>query len=221
METSRIPIFPLGLVLLPEMVLPLHIFEERYKRMTADCMAGNQPFGIVWFDGQDIHFSGCTARVVKVLHRYEDGRMDILTRGERRFVVQELIEEKAYMEARVSFFEDTQCAAGTGTAAAMETARSLLKALSEAGEPIDLPDWRSLNDPGRFSFAIAAMEGVTHAERQVFLEMTSSAERLEKSVEALAKIVERLQLTKTIQKIIGGNGHPPDSSIRKLMGTLS
>ncbi len=221
METSRIPIFPLGLVLVPGMALPLHIFEERYKLMIAECLAGDTPFGIVWFDGKDIHTIGCTARVVEVLHRHADGRMDILTRGERRFVVQELIEDKAFMQAGVTFFDDEETAADEDTAAVVEAARALLKSMSEAEAPIRLPDWRSLQDPARVSFTIAAMEGVTHAERQVFLEMTSSGERLRKSVKALGKIVERLRLTRQIQKIIGGNGHPSASSIRRMIDGMS
>ncbi len=98
---KRIRLFPLGLVLLPGMPLPLHIFEERYKQMIAECLNESASFGIVWFDGQSIRSVGCTARIVKVLHRYEDGRMDILTRGERRFFTEALVEEKSYTEADV------------------------------------------------------------------------------------------------------------------------
>jgi Lon protease-like protein len=221
MALTRIPLFPLGLVLLPKMSLPLHIFEERYKQMIAECLEEDLPFGIVWFDGRAIRSVGCTARVTEVLSLYEDGRMDILTRGEKRFVTRRIVEEKAYMEAEVTFFDDEDALAADDAAEMLKTGRSLLQALADTGEPIDLPDRPDLNDPKRLSFAIAAMEGVTHAERQVFLEMTSSQERLKKSLEALAQILERIQLTRQIKKIIGGNGHPPDSSIRKLIGELS
>jgi len=87
----------------------------------------------------------------------------------------------------------------------------MLKELDESGllpEPIAAA---ALSDPKALSFAIAALEGFTREERQRFVEMTSSMERLRKSVEALARIVERLQLTQKIEKIIGGNGHPPKS----------
>ena len=76
---SKIPLFPLGLVLLPKMNLPLHIFEERYKLMISECLADSRPFGILYFDGDSIHSSGCTARITEVVERYDDGRMDILT----------------------------------------------------------------------------------------------------------------------------------------------
>ena len=78
---NTIPLFPLGLVLLPQMPLPLHIFEERYKLMIGECLRENRQFGIVYFNGTDIQTAGCTASILKVMKRYEDGRLDILTRG--------------------------------------------------------------------------------------------------------------------------------------------
>lgn len=210
---KRIRLFPLGLVLLPGMPLPLHIFEERYKQMITECLDESAPFGIVWFDGQSIRSVGCTARIVKVLHRYEDGRMDILTRGERRFFTEALVEEKSYTEADVRFIEDAE---ETGDSAAFEAARTLLAKLSAAGhlsEPIETIDIESAQ---QLSFAIPATEGFTHAELQRFLEMTSSSERLQKGAEALTRILERVRVTEQIRKIIGGNGHPPKKALQEL-----
>jgi ATP-dependent Lon protease len=80
-----IPVFPLGVVLLPQMKMPLHIFEKRYKVMINGCIDQEKPFGIVYFDGKQIQKIGCAASITKVLKRYGDGRMDILTIGEKRF----------------------------------------------------------------------------------------------------------------------------------------
>jgi len=214
---EKIPLFPLGLVLLPGMPLQLHIFEERYKLMMSECLSGETPFGIVQFDGKEIHSVGCMARITEVLHRYEDGRMDIMTRGGQRFFVKELIEEKPYTEARVVFFDDEDVVAAADAADAMDAVRAMLKELEESGFLSDPIETAALSDPKALSFAIAALEGFTHEERQRFVEMTSSLERLKKSVEALARIVERVQLTQQIEKIIGGNGHPPKS----ILGNLS
>ena len=85
-QTHKIPLFPLGLVMLPDMLLPLHIFEDRYKQMILECTGEDKPFGIVLFDGQSIRSVGCMARITKVIKRYDDGRMDIMTRGSQRFV---------------------------------------------------------------------------------------------------------------------------------------
>jgi Lon protease-like protein len=213
----RIPLFPLGLVLLPGMSLPLHIFEERYKQMIAECLADDRPFGIVLFDGQSVRSVGCTARIFEVLKRYDDGRLDILTRGEQRFVVHELFEEKPYMEARVTFFEDDSEARPAGRdPELLSAARRLLSDLRKEGFLSPDPAPPLLSDPGSLSFFIASLEGFSHSERQQILEMTSSTQRLQKCVEALSKIRQRFLLTQTIEKIIGGNGRPPESVLRKL-----
>jgi len=213
MAAKRIPLFPLGLVLLPGMPLQLHIFEGRYKLMISECLSGDKPFGVVQFDGKAIHSVGCMARITEVLHRYEDGRMDIMTRGGQRFFVKKLIEEKSYTEARVVFFDDEDAVAAPDAADAMDAVRAMLRELEESGFLPDPIDAAALSDPKALSFAIAALEGFTHEERQRFVEITSSMERLRKSVEALARIVERIQLTQKIEKIIGGNGHPPKSTL--------
>jgi Lon protease-like protein len=215
-DMQRIPLFPLGLVLLPGMPLPLHIFEERYKQMIAECLEESTPFGIVWFDGQSIRSVGCTARVNHVLHRYADGRLDILTLGDRRFFTEALIEEKPYIEADVRFFEDVE---ETQDSAAVEATRALLAKLRDAGYLAETIEALEAESAQGLSFAIPAVEGFTYAERQRFLEMTSRSERLQKRVEALTRILERVQVTEQIQKIIGGNGHPPKKSLHQLSKT--
>jgi Lon protease-like protein len=135
---KRIPLFPLGLVLLPGMALPLHIFEERYKLMISECLAAETPFGIVFFDGHSIRSVGCMARVYRVLHRYEDGRMDILTRGERRFFIHEIIEEKPYMEAQAVFFDDEAASASENSAEFVRNAQAALRQMKDTGLPDDI-----------------------------------------------------------------------------------
>ncbi len=211
-----LPLFPLGLVLLPGMPLQLHIFEERYKLMISECLAEQKAFGIVLFDGKAVRAAGCTARLVQVLHRYDDGRMDILTRGERRFILHEVIERKPYMEARVEYFDDEPQETDGSLAAAAETGLRLLHELAGTGFPTGIADWPDLSDPRRLSFAIAALDEITPREKQRFLEMRSSEQRLRKSVEVLARVVERIQLTQKIQAIIGGNGHPPQALLGKI-----
>jgi Lon protease-like protein len=206
-QTTRIPLFPLGVVVLPEMILPLHIFEERYKQMIGECLAEDKPFGIVLFDSQSIRASGCTTRVTEVIRRYDDGRMDIATRGERRFVIREIVEEKIYMEAQVVFFDDIAATPDPLMAETVTQAHRLLEQMTEEMSMPALEALRAIKDPARLSFAIAALEGFTPGERQRFLEMTSAHERLQKSVQALSRLLERLRLNREIKRLIGGNGH--------------
>ncbi len=220
-ELIKIPLFPLGLVLLPNMHLPLHIFEDRYKEMIGVCLADDIPFGIVLFDGQSIRAVGCMARITKVLKRYDDGRMDIMTRGGERFVIRELIQERAYMEAQVYFFDDT--GGEVDHERTDDLVKSALKLLKEAyGNDIGLApaDLSGPLDPQALGYAIAALEGFEPAERQEFLEMTVSAERLEKCVQALARILSRNRLTREIRYLISGNGNPPQRILKQLQDHL-
>jgi len=206
----------LGVIVLPDMSLRLHIFEERYKLMISECIEKDTPFGIVLFDGQYLHTVGCMARVVEVTKRYEDDRMDIMTRGEQRFIIQKVITEKPYMEAYVNFFEDVDKTSLNELQPLLENARVLLKELSRLNQ--STPDiYRPAHSsPLQLSFAIAALEGFTVAERQRFLEMTSTAERIKKGVKALSRLVQRSRLTNEINAIIGGNGNPPRQLIELL-----
>ena len=215
-ETVRIPLFPLGVVLLPDILMPLHIFEDRYKQMIGACLADDRPFGIVLFDGQAVRAAGCMARITEVLKRYDDGRLDIMTRGGERFVIRELIEEKSYMEARVIFFDDAEEAPGDDLADVTASALDLLKEMVDLDLGFDPLKLGGRIDPAALSFAIAALEGFTLNERQGILEMISPSERLRKCVQALARIAARNRLTREIQEVIGGNGHPPKSILARL-----
>ncbi len=102
-----LPLFPLQLVVFPRTQLPLHIFEDRYKEMVGEAIENQSEFGIVLAKEDGIVNAGCTV-VVKdqVVTRYEDGRMDIMTRGARRFEIVLLNEEKSYLRGEVEFFDD-------------------------------------------------------------------------------------------------------------------
>jgi Lon protease-like protein len=106
MASRLIPLFPLQVVVFPRTPLPLHIFEDRYKEMVGAAIRENSEFGMVLAKGDGIVNAGCTVAVEKVVHMHPDGRMDILTRGQRRFEIQSLDEEKEYLQAQVSFFDD-------------------------------------------------------------------------------------------------------------------
>jgi Lon protease-like protein len=110
MASRLIPLFPLQVVVFPRTPLPLHIFEERYKEMTGDALRDRFDIGVVLAKEEGIVNAGCTVRIEKVLHTYPDGRMDLLTRGQDRFEIRELNQEKSYLQATVEFFDDDDIA---------------------------------------------------------------------------------------------------------------
>jgi Lon protease-like protein len=208
-----IPIFPLGLVLLPRMNLPLHIFEDRYKQMIKACLADDRVFGIVYFSGKQFETKGCTARIIDILKRYDDGRLDITTRGENRFKIEALFEQKPFLEAQVEFFDDAppQNSELEISQKQAHTCIQLLKEINAMTAQYTNSDFNDRLDPKAVSFLAAACEGFSYQEKQRFLEMTVTVKRLQKTAQALEKLVHRLTITREIERIIGGNGNLPES----------
>src|ERR1700686_31484 len=101
-----VPLFPLEVVAFPGSAIPLHIFEDRYKEMVGEAEAAGTEFGIVLAKDGGIVNAGCTVVVESVLKRYPDGRFDVLTRGQRRFLIKSLDQDKDYLRGEVEYFND-------------------------------------------------------------------------------------------------------------------
>jgi len=207
MNTEQImPLFPLGVVLLPDMLLTLHIFEERYKEMIGRCLDTNSDFGIVYFVDGQIRRAGCSSQILKVTHRYENGEMDIITIGKQRFLIKEVYDTKAYLEATVIYFDDEPEAESEDLSRlANEGINSLEEMNRRLGIKSDKNEKAHLNSK-EMSFLISRNEGFTLSEKQKLLEMTSTKKRLKDSVRALQKVIQRARLTREIEGIIRGNG---------------
>jgi Lon protease-like protein len=104
--TTDFPLFPLALVALPGELVPLHIFEERYKTMMAECLEAGTEFGIVWMSDDGLRDIGCACEIERVLEQLDDGRMDLLARGTRPFRVIERQAHLPYPAGVIEFVED-------------------------------------------------------------------------------------------------------------------
>jgi Lon protease-like protein len=100
------PLFLLPIVALPGELIPLHVFEERYKTMMGECLEGSRQFGILWLSDDGLREVGCAVRIERVLEQLDDGRMNLLVRGERPFRVVERQSHLPYPAAVVEFVED-------------------------------------------------------------------------------------------------------------------
>ena len=106
-DASELPIFELGLAIVPTERVPLHIFEERYRAMIGDCLERETPFGIVFRDDDGARAIGCTALVSEVLERYDDGRLDMIVRGGEPFRVLDRFDAPEWPAAQVEMIEPT------------------------------------------------------------------------------------------------------------------
>src|SRR5438128_11024319 len=113
---ERFPLFPLGLVLLPTELVPLHIFEERYRLMIGECLDTDNEFGIVWLSDNGLKDVGCSARVTRLLKRMEDGRMDVLVQGVAPFRLLRRIEDLPYPAGDIELLDDAGDEADPATA---------------------------------------------------------------------------------------------------------
>jgi Lon protease-like protein len=120
------PLFPLRIVALPHEIVPLHIFEERYKTMIGECLDSGSEFGIVWAEDDGVRPVGCAVEIAEVLERMDDGRLNILTRGTRPFRIVERQDHLPYPAGTVEFLDDKEEAADAGTATAAHEAYNVL-----------------------------------------------------------------------------------------------
>lgn len=202
MQELLLPLFPLELVLFPGANLALHIFEDRYKEMIADCREHQWEFGVVLTQENSLENIGCTASISEIARTYDDGRMDIVVRGLRRFEILFLDRAKAYLRGAAQFFDDeggTVAADDGRRQQALELYRQVARLLeSEEAEP-------AVEDL-QLSYQILARLPVDLSFKQTLLENRSENERLTQLVSYLRKAATRLEVVTRTRAKAGGNG---------------
>jgi Lon protease-like protein len=203
MRVSDIPLFPLNVVLMPGAPLPLHIFEERYKQLVNECLESESEFGMVLADESGTRRVGCTAKIVELVERYEDGRMLILVEGSRRFRLNNILTGKPYYVGEVEYLEEEPEEEVTTLAEeCIALLERVVEAATEGSVGIEInPPYRNL------SFAIAGRIEFDLEARQQILEITSEKERLEKVRELLSTAAERLERERQAREKAQKNGH--------------
>jgi Lon protease-like protein len=202
MAFELIPLFPLSVVLLPSMPLPLHIFEDRYKDMMNEIIPNKGEFGVVFAKDDGIVNIGCTAAVERVMRRYEDGRLDLLAIGQRRFQIAALDQEMPYLRAEVEFFNDDDASEVPVDLRERATAayRELAQAESEAAAAE--PKWEHT----RISFHLARYID-DFDKRQTVLSLRSEVERLEFLVKVIPEYVAQRSRMALAKRVAPLNGH--------------
>ena len=201
MPADRLPLFPLGLVLLPGEPVPLHIFEPRYKEMVEVCLDADRPFGIVYASESEIAEVGCTARIRRVAARYDDGRLDIVAVGEGRFRIAEVHRDLPYLSAEVEAVEDADPA--DDAAARQQAIARHMKLLELAGET---PRPHRYDRLGPASYVIGRNAGLDLTDKQRLLEMESEAARIRYLSDHLGALLVRLQKARALHKLAQGDG---------------
>jgi Lon protease-like protein len=197
-----LPLFPLDLVLLPGVPLPLHIFEPRYKEMIKECLEKKSPFGIIRVKQESFVNTGCTAEIINVLKTYPDGRMNILVEGQKRFEVLQVNQERSFLQAEVFYLEDE---------AELAAAADIEKALAFHGEIMALAGAKAeeteRTNASQLAYRLAGSLPFDPDFQQALLEMNSEAQRVRAIISFFERILPGLHRSASAKHRASGNGH--------------
>jgi ATP-dependent Lon protease len=208
MTTERIPLFPLNVVLLPGMTLPLHIFEQRYKRMMKTVIDDEVPFGVVLTRESGIATVGCTALVRRLARTYPDGRMDIITLGESAYRIRAVHKDKEYLEATVDMMADDFEPGPASAAAELITLFTDCHLLIHGSPPgdVDIDD----QSDGLLAYRIASELPLELDTLQELLEIRAEAERRVKLISRLNQLLPQLVQIQQMRAKSATHGHGPN-----------
>lgn len=202
-KSTRIPLFPLDVVLLPTMPLPLHIFEPRYSVMIRRCLDEKIAFGMILAADKAVATVGCTAEIVRTVRQYADGRSDILAEGRAVFNLLRLLDEKEYYEGTVEYPADENSPLDADK-------ESQLVGLFEHchvllfGRP-----WAdaSRNEPETLAYRMAGLLPIERLQKQALLENRSEHSRREFVLGWMNAFLPRLAERQRTRGRAGSNGH--------------
>jgi Lon protease-like protein len=199
-QIDRFPLFPLGIVMLPTELVPLHIFEERYKLMIGECLDEEREFGIVWLADDKLCEVGCMGQITQVLERAEDGRLNILVQGTRPFRLVERNPDLPYPAGTVELLDDDEPDAPPDVAAeARERYAALVQRVTDRR-----PDDAELEQLD--AYGMAATIEFSPGPKQKLLEQRSESERLRMVTTMLDETLKKLDSSERAGELARGNG---------------
>ncbi|HEV7177481.1 MAG TPA: LON peptidase substrate-binding domain-containing protein [Solirubrobacteraceae bacterium] len=194
------PLFPLGLVALPSELIPLHIFEQRYKAMMNECLRDEREFGILWLADDGLREIGCACEIAEVIERLDDGRMNLVARGTRPFRVLERQGHLAYPAGVVEFLDDREDEIDDDVAqAAHEAYADLVRRATDRDPTAD--ELAELD-----AYAMAATVDFGLEAKQGLLDLRSENARLRLVTRLFRAAIKRLDFVDRAQTRARSNG---------------
>jgi Lon protease-like protein len=199
-HASDFPLFPLEMAAVPHEIVPLHIFEDRFKTMIGEVLEEGGEFGLVWAAEGGLKDNGCAMEVTEVLERHEDGRIDILARGTRPFRILEERFDGPYPSGTVEFLDDKDEAPDAETVEAAHEAYGDL--VEEATDKVLEAD---VLDP-LTAYEMAATVDFGPDAKQGLLDLRSENARMRLLTRLFRAAVKRLDFIERAQARAKSNG---------------
>lgn len=204
----KIGLFPLNIVLFPESIYPLHIFEDKYKKLLSECSEEDKEFGVVYSSGNNILSIGCTAKVHKLIKKYDDGKMDLNVIGRSKYLINDIDEkEDGLLVGDVKILEDREEALDEGL---LNECLELYNFITNK-----IPVFRvqrttkEILEGKLASYYFAQKSGLIAKQKQALLEMNSENMRLEYIRKHLESIKPSVDKAVEVEKIIRNDGYLP------------
>jgi Lon protease-like protein len=197
---SDFPLFPLGLVALPSELVPLHIFEDRYKTMIDRCLDEGTEFGIVWMAEDGLRPIGCACEIAEVVERMDDGRINLIARGTRPFRIEERQEQLPYPAGTVEFLDERAEDPDADAAEAAHEAYAEL--VNEATDRT--PDMTEIGEMSAYQMAATVEFGLD--AKQGLLDLRSETARLRLVTRLFRAALKRLDFVSRAQARARSNG---------------
>lgn len=201
-----LPLFPLPVVLFPGAALPLHIFEERYKLMIGKVLEEESPFGVVFWDGESsgVAETGCTAQIDQV-KKLDDGRMNLVTTGLKRFRIVDVLEEQPYIVASVQYLSDTET--GDKAVTLVDNIKSTLVEILRLSSKLVEKDFeiqgKIPDDPAKLSYWVASNFYGSPNDQQELLEICDTEHRLTEELAVLDSARKHLAAKVSLKDALG------------------
>lgn len=203
---STLPLFPLSVVIFPGSRLPLHIFEERYKILINECIAERKLFGINLVYENKVRSIGCAVNVVEVLERRDDGTMEIIVEGTRRYTLHHFADTRQpYQVGAISYYDDADDERVDPEL--VDTAVQLYNRFVALAFKGTVHALSSFADDACLSFIMVQKSGLELVQRQLFLTMKSENERLKFLVRHFELMLPLLNDKNRIDTIIINDGY--------------
>lgn len=199
-KVQRFPLFTLAMAAVPSELVPLHVFEDRYKAMVEHCLDTGSEFGIVWLADDGLHSIGCACEIAEVTDRLPDGRINIVARGTRPFRIEERDDQLPFPAATIVFLEDVDT--GLDEDAVTEARSAFAALVEEATDAEPEPDDYS----GLSAYEMAAAVDFGPDAKQGLLDLRSESARLRLLARLLRAALRRIDFIDASQERARSNG---------------
>jgi len=203
---NKISLFPLNIVVFPSSKYPLHIFEERYKKMISRCLAERTGFGIVTKIENELSKIGCYVEIENIIQKFDNGEMDIAVEGKGRFLIKNMYTHPdKYLIAEISEYRDIS--SDVSPSLLIELQNSFERIIKKANFQLEETFWRNYEATEFKSYKLAEKSGLTLKQQQDLLTFREEDKRVTYLLDYYEDLEKQITESSTIRSLVMSDGY--------------